>query len=155
MCFCLLFPLFSLPLPHRHHNDNASGADAAFSGHHPWFLEDPYEAVHPIWTPIPRETRLRWLAKMGHCKVINIGFENFTTVRTYRMHTREPRVFTRLSTSAFLSRPSKGACCFRWVCIGEVIATKSMFSCGLLEEFRLYEKSPHPSAAAILRGPCS
>ncbi|CAM9352570.1 unnamed protein product [Pylaiella littoralis] len=38
-------------------------------GHHPWFLEDPHEEVHPIWTPIPRDTRLRWLAKMGHCKV--------------------------------------------------------------------------------------
>eukprot|EP00752_Nemacystus_decipiens_P011698 g10381.t1 len=38
-------------------------------GHHPWFLEDPYEEEHPIWTPIPRETRLRWLSKMGHCKV--------------------------------------------------------------------------------------
>ena len=39
------------------------------TGHHPWFLRDPYEDEHPTWTPIPMETRLRWLAKMGHCKV--------------------------------------------------------------------------------------
>ncbi|CAM9323212.1 unnamed protein product, partial [Ectocarpus sp. 8 AP-2014] len=38
-------------------------------GHHPWFLQDPYEEEHRTWTPIPRKTRLRWLAKMGHCKV--------------------------------------------------------------------------------------
>ncbi|CAN0367068.1 unnamed protein product, partial [Ectocarpus fasciculatus] len=38
-------------------------------GHHPWFLQDPYEEEHRVWTPIPRKTRLRWLAKMGHCKV--------------------------------------------------------------------------------------
>lgn len=39
------------------------------AGHHPWFLKDPYEESDPTYTPIPRETRLKWLSMMSHCKV--------------------------------------------------------------------------------------
>eukprot|EP00953_Heterococcus_sp_UTEX-ZZ885_P013049 7459-Heterococcus_DN1.PRE.2 len=37
-------------------------------GHHPWYLSDPREepSAH---APIPRLTRLKWLSKMGQCKV--------------------------------------------------------------------------------------
>jgi hypothetical protein len=38
-------------------------------GHHPWFIGAVDEPAHAVLAPIPKAVRLRWLSKMGQCKV--------------------------------------------------------------------------------------
>eukprot|EP00611_Tribonema_gayanum_P026322 TRINITY_DN623_c0_g1_i3.p1 TRINITY_DN623_c0_g1~~TRINITY_DN623_c0_g1_i3.p1 ORF type:complete len:166 (-),score=24.73 TRINITY_DN623_c0_g1_i3:774-1271(-) len=38
-------------------------------GHHPWFLRGVGEEPDAVVTPLPKAVRLKWLSKMGQCKV--------------------------------------------------------------------------------------
>ncbi|KAG5192720.1 kinase-like domain-containing protein [Tribonema minus] len=38
-------------------------------GHHPWFLRSVGEEPDAVVTPLPNAVRLKWLSKMGQCKV--------------------------------------------------------------------------------------